>query len=160
MRLEGKSAIVTGGASGIGAATVELFVKEGANVVIADMSDHGQALSDKLNSEGYRTIFVKTNVTVETEVQQLIQKTVEAFGKLDIMFANAGIAKDAPAHQLTLDNWNRTIDINLTGVFLCDKYAIEQMMAQGPEALLSIRVPFTVSLVKAVSPHMQPPKAA
>ncbi|WP_195575938.1 SDR family NAD(P)-dependent oxidoreductase [Paenibacillus sp. 1001270B_150601_E10] len=131
MRLEGKTAIVTGGASGIGAATVELFVKEGANVVIADMSDHGQALSDKLNNEGYRTIFVKTNVTVETEVQQLIQKTVEAFGKLDIMFANAGIAKDAPAHQLTLDNWNRTIDINLTGVFLCDKYAIEQMMAQG-----------------------------
>lgn len=61
----------------------------------------------------------------------MVERTVEKFGKLDILYANAGIAKDAPADQLSFEDWKRTIDINLTGVFLCDKYAIKQMLAQG-----------------------------
>lgn len=131
MRFANKVAIVTGGASGIGETTVRLFAKEGAKVVIADFSARGQELSEQLNGEGYDTLFVKTDVTKEDEVKQMVQATVAKYGKLDILFANAGIAKDAPADQLSLEDWQKTIDINLTGVFLSDKYAIEQMLEQG-----------------------------
>lgn len=131
MRFENKVAIVTGGASGIGEITVRAFAKEGAKVVIADFSPRGQELSDELNAGGFDALFVKTDVTREDEVKHMVSATVEKFGRVDILFANAGIAKDAPAHQLSMEDWQRTIDINLTGVFLCDKYVIEQMLAQG-----------------------------
>ncbi|BBH23449.1 short-chain dehydrogenase [Paenibacillus baekrokdamisoli] len=131
MRFSNKVAIVTGGASGIGAETVRLFAAEGAKVVIADFSDQGQALSEQLNANGLDTLFVKTDVTKEADVQHMIAETVSKYGKLDILFANAGIANDAPAHLLSVDAWKRTVDINLSGVFICDKYAIEQMLSQG-----------------------------
>lgn len=130
-RLEGKVAIVTGGASGIGETTVRLFTKEGAKVVIADFSPRGNELAEELNQAGFDALFVKTDVTKEDEVKNMVSATVVKYGKVDILFANAGIAKDAPGHLLSLDDWQRTIDINLTGVFLCDKYVIEQMLAQG-----------------------------
>ncbi|MBY0085284.1 MULTISPECIES: SDR family NAD(P)-dependent oxidoreductase [Brevibacillus] len=131
MRLENKVAIVTGGASGIGETTVRLFAKEGAKVVIADFSPRGNELAEELNQAGFDALFVKTDVTKEDEVKNMVSTTVEKYGKVDILFANAGIAKDAPGHLLSVDDWQRTIDINLTGVFLCDKYVIEQMLAQG-----------------------------
>lgn len=131
MRLENKVAIVTGGASGIGETTVRLFAKEGAKVVIADFSQRGNELAEELNQAGFDALFVKTDVTKEDEVKNMVSATVEKYGKVDILFANAGIAKDAPGHLLSMDDWQRTIDINLTGVFLCDKYVIEQMLAQG-----------------------------
>ncbi|HZG81199.1 MAG TPA: SDR family NAD(P)-dependent oxidoreductase, partial [Brevibacillus sp.] len=104
MRFANKVAIVTGGASGIGETTVRLFAKEGAKVVIADFSPRGQELSEQLNGEGYDTLFVKTDVTKEDEVKQMVQATVAKYGKLDILFANAGIAKDGPADQLSLED--------------------------------------------------------
>lgn len=131
MRFQDKVAIVTGGASGIGAVTARAFAEEGAKVVIADFADAGQQISDNLNHEGYDTFFVKTDVTSEEQVKGLISETVKKYGKLDIMFANAGIAKDGNIHDLSYDSWQRTIDINLSGVFLSDKYAIEQMRLQG-----------------------------
>ncbi|WP_054025680.1 SDR family NAD(P)-dependent oxidoreductase [Bacillus sp. FJAT-28004] len=131
MRFQDKVAIVTGGASGIGEVTVRLFAEEGAKVVIADFSDQGQAVSDQLNAEGFDTLFVKTDVANEEDVIHMVSQTVNKYGKLDILFANAGIAKDGPADLLSAEAWKRTIDINLTGVFLCDKYAIKQMLAQG-----------------------------
>ncbi|EJL23056.1 SDR family NAD(P)-dependent oxidoreductase [Brevibacillus sp. BC25] len=131
MRLENKVAIVTGGASGIGETTVRLFAKEGAKVVIADFSPRGNELAEELNQAGFDALFVKTDVTKEDDVKNMVSTTVEKYGKVDILFANAGIAKDAPGHLLSMDDWQRTIDINLTGVFLCDKYVIEQMLAQG-----------------------------
>ncbi|AWP25625.1 short-chain dehydrogenase/reductase SDR [Paenibacillus vortex V453] len=131
MRFQSKVVIVTGGASGIGEATVRLFVKEGASVVIADFSDRGQAVSDELSAAGFNTLFVKTDVTKEQDVANMVEQTVKQYGRVDILFANAGIAHDAPADQLTMENWQRTIDINLTGVFLCDKYVIQQLLSQG-----------------------------
>ncbi|KAB2752573.1 MULTISPECIES: SDR family NAD(P)-dependent oxidoreductase [Brucella] len=131
MRFGGKVAIVTGGASGIGEATVRAFVSEGANVVIADYSEHGQQLANELAGGTERAIFVKTDVTDTKAVQALIAKTVETYGRLDIMFANAGIAADGPIDELDETAWQKTIDINLTGVYLCDKYAIDQMRSQG-----------------------------
>lgn len=131
MKFESKVAIVTGGASGIGEATVRLFAAEGAKVVIADFSDRGQTVSDELNSQGFDTLFVKTDVTNEIDIMHMVDETVQQYGKLDILYANAGIANDGPADQLLSEHWKRTIDINLTGVFLSDKYAIKQMIAQG-----------------------------
>ncbi|MDQ6600884.1 SDR family NAD(P)-dependent oxidoreductase [Bacillus salipaludis] len=131
MKLTDKVAIVTGGASGIGEATVRLFAEEGAKVVIADFSELGKDLSEELNMEGYDTFFVKTDVTKEEDIKQLINETVNRYGKLDIMYANAGVADDAPAHELSYEKWKRTIDINLSGVFLSDKYSIEQFRKQG-----------------------------
>ena len=131
MRFTDKVAIVTGGASGIGEATVRLFVKEGAKVVVADFSERGQTVSDELNAEGFDTLFVKTDVTKEEEVIRMVAQTVNTYGKLDIMYANAGIAKDGPADVLSAEAWQRTIDINLTGVFYSDKYAIKQMLEIG-----------------------------
>ncbi|GAA4842012.1 SDR family oxidoreductase [Paenibacillus vulneris] len=130
MRFKDKAAVVTGGASGIGEMTVRLFAAEGAKIVIADFADRGQELSKELNQQGYDTLFVKTDVTQEEQVRNMVEQTVKQYGKLDILFANAGIAKDAPAHELSLESWQKTIDINLTGVFLCDKYAIGQMLSQ------------------------------
>ncbi|NOV01659.1 SDR family NAD(P)-dependent oxidoreductase [Paenibacillus planticolens] len=131
MRFQNKVVVVTGGASGIGEESVRLFAEEGAKVVIADFSDRGAAVSQELNGQGKDTLFVKTDVTKEADVQAMVASTVQKYGKLDILFANAGIANDAPAHKLSFEQWQKTIDINLNGVFLCDKYAIEQMLAQG-----------------------------
>lgn len=130
MKLTRKITVVTGGAQGIGEAIVQLFVQEGAKVVIADLSNEGEKLAKTLNNMGGEAYFVKTDVSKETDIQNLIQETVNHFGKLDIMIANAGIAESVPIHKLSLERWQKTIDINLTGVFLSDKYAIEQMLKQ------------------------------
>ncbi|TCM89145.1 NAD(P)-dependent dehydrogenase (short-subunit alcohol dehydrogenase family) [Paenibacillus sp. BK033] len=131
MRFENKAAIVTGGASGIGEATVRAFAAEGAKVVIADFSDRGAAVSEELNGQGFDTLFVKTNVAEEASVKAMVAATVKKYGRLDILFANAGIGAQGVTHELSMKDWQRMIDINLTGVFLCDKYAIDQMLKQG-----------------------------
>lgn len=128
MRFKDKRVVVTGGASGIGLASVQAFVREGARVVIADYADAGQAVADSL---GPAVRFFKLDVANADQVEALIQQTVAWFGGLDILFANAGIAHDGPIDQLTPDAWQRTIDINLTGVYLCNRAAIQQMLAQG-----------------------------
>ena len=129
MRFKDKVVIVTGGASGIGEASVRAFAREGAKVVIADFADHGQALADELGAD--KTLFIKIDVTDSEAVQAMITKTVTKFGRLDVMFANAGIAADGPIDELEESAWQRTIDINLGGVYLCDKYAIQQFLKQG-----------------------------
>ncbi|GIN59907.1 SDR family NAD(P)-dependent oxidoreductase [Lederbergia ruris] len=129
-RFNGKTVIVTGGASGIGEATVIEFAKEGAKVVISDMSDKGQELSDKLNEDGYETFFMKVNVTIEEEVKRLVDETVKKYGSLDVLFANAGIGGMTLVHETDFAEWKKIIDVNLHGVFLCNKYAIAQMLKQ------------------------------
>lgn len=132
MKLQNKVAIVTGGASGIGEATVRLMVKQGARVVIADMNNtKGVALAEELNKNGIVALYVPTNVTVEDEVKNVVKQAVDAFGKLDIMFANAGIGAMSAVVDMPMAEWNRVIGINITGVMMCDKYAIEAMLKTG-----------------------------
>lgn len=121
-----KVAIVTGGASGIGLASVKDLLAEGAKVVIADFSDKGDEVAASLGDES-SVLFVKTDVTVEDDVKNVVEKAVSQFGSLDIMVANAGIARDGNIIDMSYKQWSDTIDINLSGVFLSDKYAIEQM---------------------------------
>ncbi len=125
-------AVVTGGAKGIGKSVCQLFAEEGATVVIADLDEEmGQRVADELAAKGYKAAFIKADVADEESVKNLVKAAVDTFGKLDIMIANAGIAETIPIHNLSLETWNRTIDVNLTGVFLTNKYAIEQMLSQG-----------------------------
>ncbi len=129
-RFDGKVAIFTGGGSGIGLATTKQFLSEGAKVAVGDFSDKAQQVIEDLNTDD-NALFVKTDVTQEDQIKNLIEKTVEKFGKLDVMFANAGILDDGDITDLDLKRWQKTININLTGVYLADKYAVEQFLKQG-----------------------------
>lgn len=139
MLLEGKVAVVTGAGSGIGAAIARLFAAEGAKVVIGDLADSGAALADELAGAGFAAAFQHVDVTDEASVAALMQVAVAHFGRLDILVANAGIPeRKSPIHELDLDDWKRVIDVDLTGVALCNKYAARAMLATGGGAIVNM----------------------
>lgn len=120
-RLENKVAIVTGGAQGIGKATVVKFVYEGAGVVIWDVDDNkGTQLANELSSKG-KAIYMNVNVAKFDEVEKAVQSVISEFGKIDILVNNAGILRDATLAKMTPEQWQQVIDVNLTGVFNCTK---------------------------------------
>lgn len=132
MKLKNKVAIVTGGASGIGEATVRLFAAEGALVLIADRSALGKKLARELVENGYDAHDCEIDVSREDDVRKVIDQVVSRFGRLDIMVANAGIAHpSSPVEDVGVEQWQQMMDINLTGVFLSNKLAIAQMRKQG-----------------------------
>ncbi|MGO1544073.1 MAG: SDR family NAD(P)-dependent oxidoreductase [Gulosibacter sp.] len=128
--LEGKVAIVTGGSSGIGLATVERFIQEGARVTIADIQDEqGNEAASRL---GDSALYIHADVTDETSIEQLVQKTVEHFGQLDIMFNNAGAQGDpSPILDIGSEGFDKTIALLTRSVLLGHKYAARQFQAQG-----------------------------
>jgi len=139
-RLEGKIALVTGGASGIGRATALTFVREGAKLVIADMNaDGGQQTVHMIQENGGEAIFVRVDVSHATEVEAMISTTVETYGRLDCAHNNAGIGSRprAPLHECTEETWDRVLAINLKGVWLCLKYEIVQMLKQGSGTIVN-----------------------
>ena len=139
MRLKGKVAIITGAASGIGRATALLFVKEGAKVVVADLDEAGgNEVIDQINSDGGEAMFVRTDVTSAADTQTMIKSTVDAYGKLDVMFNNAGIAMRLPVVELPEEDWDRCVDINLKEVFLGSKYAIPEMIKNGGGSIINM----------------------
>ena len=131
--LEGKIALVTGGTSGIGRETAIFFAKAGVKVVVAGRREaEGEETDRTIRAAGGDGLFVKTDVSKASEVETLIQKTVEKFGRLDVAFNNAGIEGVlAPVVRQSEADWDRTIAINLKGVWLCLKYEIRQMLKQG-----------------------------
>jgi 3-oxoacyl-[acyl-carrier protein] reductase len=138
MRLEGKVAIITGGARGIGYATVEKFVKEGAKVAIADISkEEATKVADDLKSKGYQAIGIGVDVTKEDQVKQMVEDTLKEWGKVDILINNAGIIMDAQLYKMTTEQFDRVIDINLKGTYLCARAVIDQMIVQGSGVILN-----------------------
>ena len=131
--LEGKVGLVTGGTSGIGRETAVLFAKAGAKVVVSGRREReGEETIELVRSAGGDGLFVKADVSKASEVEALVQKAVEKFGRLDIAFNNAGIEGVwVPIVRQSEEEWDRTIDINLKGVWLCLKYEIRQMLKQG-----------------------------
>jgi NAD(P)-dependent dehydrogenase (short-subunit alcohol dehydrogenase family) len=130
--LRGKVAIVTGGSQGMGKATVSIFLKAGAKVVIADIKEQeGQEVSKELQHLG-ESIFVKADVSNDEDVQNLVAATVQKFGRLDIAVNNAALTPDKnPLKDFDIAQWKRILDVNLTGTALCCKYEMQQMLKQG-----------------------------
>src|SRR5439155_25299694 len=130
----GKVAFVTGAASGIGRAAALAFAREGAGVVVADLSEPGgQETARLVEGIGGRALAVRCDVTRAADVKAALDKTVEAFGRLDFAFNNAGIEprKPAPTADYEEEEWNRIIDTNLRSVFLCMKHEIPLILKQG-----------------------------
>lgn len=131
-RLEGKVAIVTGSAEGMGEATSKLFAREGAKVVIADINrTRGEEVAGEIKTEGGEAIYIPLDVTSEKNWQSLIEKTVNTFSKLNILVNNAGIIKIADIENTSLEDWRRIMDVNATGVFLGTQQAILAMKRNG-----------------------------
>ncbi len=132
-------AIVTGGASGIGRATALEFSKEGAKVVVADILEkEGNETVALIYASGGDAIFVKCDVSSQHDVEALVKKTVEKYGRLDIAFNNAGIEGDqAFTVDCSIENWDKVINVNLKSVFLCMKYQIPEMLKRGKGAIVN-----------------------
>ncbi len=135
-KLDGKVAVITGGASGIGEATVRLFVEEGARVVIADIQDRkGETLADVL---GGRAVYQHTDVGREDDVEGAVSRAVSEYGRLDCMFNNAGFGGAVgPIEDIPVDEYDITMNVLLRGVFLGMKHAARQMKTQGSGSIIS-----------------------
>jgi NAD(P)-dependent dehydrogenase (short-subunit alcohol dehydrogenase family) len=148
MRFANKVAIVTGGASGIGAATAALLAREGARVLIADVSSNGENTAAGLASQGLHVAYQQVDVSKEEQISAMLRWTLERWQRLDIMIANAGISGLGRADTTSLADWDRVIGINLTGVFLCCKHAVPAMRASGGGAIVN-----TASVMGLVGPR-------
>ena len=138
MRLEKRVAIVTGAGSGIGRASALLFAKEGAKVIVADfVRDSGQQTVSLIKNEGGESIFVESDVSHAVDAQRLVNTAIETYGKLDILFNNAGINLEKTVTETSEDDWSRVINVNLKGVFLCSKYAIPEMIRNGGGVIIN-----------------------
>ncbi len=139
-QLEGKVALVTGGASGIGRATALALAREGAKVVLADVAvERCEDTVVKIEEAGGEVCCVETDVSQPDQVEALINATVETYGRLDCAFNNAGIeGEQASTADCTEENWDRVININLKSVWLCMKYEIPQMLKQGGGAIVNM----------------------
>jgi NAD(P)-dependent dehydrogenase (short-subunit alcohol dehydrogenase family) len=130
-KLKDKVAIITGAGSGIGAASAKLFAQEGANLVVADMNqDTGLEVVRQITEAGGTAVFVQTDVSRTADIEHMIEATVDSFGKIDILFNNAGIL-GTPLENLTEAHWRKELDIMLTGPFLACHHAIPIMKKQG-----------------------------
>ncbi|MCQ4271153.1 glucose 1-dehydrogenase [Pseudomonas kuykendallii] len=137
--LEGQVALVTGASSGIGKAAAKALADAGAAVVVNYNShaEPAQQLVAEIRAAGDRAIAVKADVSSESDVEQMFRQTLNEFGRLDILVANSGMQRDAAILDMTLEDWNAVIQVNLTGQFLCARAAIRQFVAQGIDSSIS-----------------------
>jgi NAD(P)-dependent dehydrogenase (short-subunit alcohol dehydrogenase family) len=135
----GKVALVTGAASGMGLATAQAFADAGAAIVLADFRENVvKAEAEKLAAAGHKAISVGCDVSDDAQVEQMVDRTVAEFGRLDAAFNNAGVmARSAPTADSTREEWDRVIGINLRGVWSCMKYELRQMERQGSGAIVN-----------------------
>lgn len=139
MRLAGKTALITGAGVGIGRATAELFAREGAQVVVVDINaTTGEETAERIRQAGGEAIFVSADVSRSEDVQQMFAKALAAFGKLNILFNNAGTVAQGRIEETTEEEWNRQIATTLTSVYLGCKYGIPLLRAQGGGVILNM----------------------
>src|ERR1041384_1704683 len=137
MRLQGKIAIITGAASGIGFATALRFAGEAATVVLSDIVDVSQR-TNALVENGYKATFVSVDVSKEKEVMRLVETTVREYGRLDILVNNAGIELAKKVTETAEEDWDRLMNVNLKGVFFCSKAAIMAMQQTGGGVIVNV----------------------
>jgi NAD(P)-dependent dehydrogenase (short-subunit alcohol dehydrogenase family) len=138
MRLKEKVAVITGGTSGIGEATAVLFAAEGAKVAITGRNEsRGASVVTRLKQFGNEAIFLRADVSVAKDCQRAVDETLQAFGKLDILFNNAGVFYPQTAIECSEREWDEQIDVNLKGTFLMSKFALPTMIAQGRGVIIN-----------------------
>ena len=136
--LQGKTAIVTGGASGIGRAAARLLAREGAAVTVADVNETGgQAVVQAITAAGGKAIFVRCDVSRPAGCREAVAETIAAFGSLDILFNNAGIIRRADVLQTTEAEWDQVMAVNVKSIFLMSKYAIPHLAAGGGGSIIN-----------------------
>jgi NAD(P)-dependent dehydrogenase (short-subunit alcohol dehydrogenase family) len=137
-RLAGKVALITGAASGIGEATAELFAREGARVMLADIQDElGGQVRDRIRAAGGEAEYVRCDVAVAEDVGGMVRATVDRFGRLDLLFNNAGLARAGSLADFSEADWDLVINVDLKSIFLCSKYAAAEMRRTGGGAIVN-----------------------
>ena len=137
MRLKEKIALITGGANGIGLATAERFAKDGAKIILWDISENGNDVVARLKKDGHEAIFKKVSVTSEEEVKKAVAEARDHFGRIDILINNAGITKDRTLLKMSKQEWDDVIAVNLTGVFNCTQAVAPIMKEQNYGRIVS-----------------------
>jgi NAD(P)-dependent dehydrogenase (short-subunit alcohol dehydrogenase family) len=138
MRLQGKVAIVTGAASGIGRASAITFAREGAKVVVVDIDEcNGEATVATIAAGGHDALFVRTDVAAEADIRRVVEKTIAHWGKIDILFNNAGVVLVKPLEEMTEDEWDRVMSINVKAAFFAIKHTVPHMRAAGGGVILN-----------------------
>jgi NAD(P)-dependent dehydrogenase (short-subunit alcohol dehydrogenase family) len=139
MRLASKVAIITGAGAGIGRSTALLFAKESAKVVVADCdSERGAETVSIIREDGGEATFVQVDVSKAADAERMARTAVETYGQIDILVNNAGIYVQANAVEMTEEDWDRILDVNLKGVFLCSKHCISEMIKGGGGSIVNI----------------------
>jgi NAD(P)-dependent dehydrogenase (short-subunit alcohol dehydrogenase family) len=140
-KLDGKIALITGGGSGIGRATALLFASEGAKLSVVDWAeDNARAVVAEIGKRGGEAIALRADVSKAADAERMVSETVQRFGRLDILYNNAGIGVARHTHLMSEEEWDRTIDIDLKGVFLGCRYALPELMKHGGAILSTASV--------------------
>jgi meso-butanediol dehydrogenase/(S,S)-butanediol dehydrogenase/diacetyl reductase len=127
MKLEGKVAIITGSGAGIGRATALLFAREGAKVCCNSVSNSAQDVVNEIKTSGGKALFVQADVSKEQDAMRLVEETIKNFGKIDILFNNAGIVIGGTIDNTSIDDWDRTMAVNVRGIYLVSKFALKYL---------------------------------
>ena len=137
MKLDDKVALITGGNSGIGSATAALFAEEGAAVVITGRNlERGEEVAQAINDAGGKAMFIRADVRVAEDCRQAVEQTLERFGRIDVLFNNAGVLHPKTVPECTEQEWDETIDSSLKGAFLMSKYALPSMIERGSGSII------------------------
>lgn len=133
-RMEGRTALITGAASGMGAAAAELFAQEGGRIAVADVSEAGEAVAQRIRDAGGDATFLRMDVTDRASVEAAVQAVLATYGSLDVLYNNAGIGppEDAAIHELSEEVWDRVMNVNVRGMYLCCQFGIRAMLQSPP----------------------------
>jgi len=138
MRLGGKTALITGGTSGMGRATALLFAREGARVALTGRDEgRGREVAQAIQGEGGQAIFIRSDVRLTADCRRAVEETLRAFGAIDVLFNNAGVFVPHTVPDCPEEEWDLTVDVNLKGTFLMCKYALPSMIARGGGVIIN-----------------------
>ncbi|MFD2700688.1 SDR family NAD(P)-dependent oxidoreductase [Paenibacillus shunpengii] len=139
MRLANKIALITGSGSGIGKSSALLFAKEGAVVLVNDLNeDKGQETVQEITASGGTALFMQADVTHANQVEEMVERIIDQFGRVDILFNNAGISGIGQLHEIEPDDWDRVMTVNIRGVYLPSKYVLPHMMKEKNGSIINM----------------------